>query len=445
MVTSGHTSGRGKSSGWRILGGWAALAGGLLLALWSVPLRGANPGDASAPTERARLAQLFQSKLSGQPPGTAERATDAFLDRLRANSPIVAEKLAQGRLDRGELESRVDHFLQTHPELAGRPSVPEKVDEQARVREILQQEGGSDGNSIAQQALTDRFLRRLAESSPTAREALRSGRMTTDELQSRLGVFVSDVNAPKAEATSAATPTFVDAFVAANYGRPDERAQAVIYKGTIEEGGRKKEFIAFKKSPAKLRIHIVEEGFVVGIFCTDGKVAWSQSSGESGARLLTGETADALAGDARFDDPLVNYRERGTVVQLEAQPEGSPLRVRLREADGTEIVSTVDPVTFNELSRSRRRPDGRREETRFGHFQKTGVLNVAREQEQWEEGRPHSITRIKEVRVDPGLLEDFFARPGLQSFDFMDYMNAAALARKPPGSSVATPAGGGER
>jgi len=386
--------------------------------------------DASMQMQRQRLTQMFQGKLSDAHPGAAERAAREFIEHLRESSPIAFEKLATNQMDDEELNSRAEVYLRDHPELSGQSIIASTETPRTRVADLLKGEPGIGSSDAERLANADRFIDRLKELSGAAHESLLSGRMTTEELQSRVKVFAADVRAEATVATvdpaAAAAVPIVDSFVKANFGRSTERADSVCYKGVITENGTKREFVIFKKRPRKIRIHIIENGLVIGVLGFDGTTAWRQAKGQP-AIPVVGSDADAVVNSARFDDPLVDYRERGADVRLEGKAGSGPFLLHIRERDGVEMVAAVDPVKFSEVSLRTRRENGRWDEMKFSDYRKVGTLSFACVQEDWRDGALRSTTRITDVRLDPGLLDRFFAFPQESSLGFMEYMSALAI------------------
>jgi outer membrane lipoprotein-sorting protein len=394
--------------------------------------------------QRQQLAGMLQKKLPNASPDTLDRAARDFLDHLREASPLAAEQFATGRMDEDDLASRVDVFLSDHPELSGLTAPAVSGTPRTRVAELLKREAGIAQTDPERLALADRFLDNLGQLSGTARDNLAAGRMSDDELQSRVAVFAADRRAEKAQAivdpAIAAVPAIVDSFEKANFGRVTDRVDAICYQGSIEEKGTKREFVMFKKRPQKLRIHIVQEGLVIGVIAYDGSTAWRQSPGRA-ATPIGGSGAESVADSARFDDPLIGYRERGADVRLESKPGEAPLRLRIREIDGTTRITAIDPVTFAELSLRTLHSDGGWDETRFKDYRKVGDLNVAYLQEQWTKTGLRSTTRISDVSLDPGLLDRFFAYPTDPNLGFMDFMGGLSIlqAREKQHAAAAQP------
>jgi hypothetical protein len=391
-----------------------------------------RPSDASTTMQRQRLAQMIQEMLKDAKPETADRAAKEFLNHLRETSPIAADKVASGQMDEDELRSRVDVYLRDHPEITGKTPESAIGSPRARVAELLRSEQGVGSTDSERMAAADRFIERLGEISGTARDSLVAGTMTNEELQSRVKVFAADL---RAESTAvavdpaiASVPPIVDAFLKANLGNAAERPNSLCFRGVIEEKGAKRGFVIFKKRPGMIRIHIIETNLVIGIVAYDGTNVWRQARGQS-AIPVVGSDAESVVIASRYDHPLVDYRERGTVVRLEARTGNQPIQLHIRETDGTEMTSTIDPVTYAELSMRVRGSDGRWQESKFREYHRVGTLNLPYVQELWSDGGLKSTTRITDVSLDPGLLDEFFARPTSVNMSFMSYMDALDLVQ----------------
>jgi hypothetical protein len=408
-----------------------------------------RPTAAATQMQRQQLTEMLGKKLPDASPETIDRGARDFLDHLSQTSPLAAEQFANGKMDEDDLGSRVDVFLSDHPELSGRPAAAATDTPRTRVAGLLKSEPGIAQTDEERLVLADQFIDNLGELSGTAHDNLLAGRMSDDELQSRVAVFAADRRAQQAQIavdpSTAAVPAIVDSFEKANFGRVTDRVEAICYKGVIEEKGVKRELVMFKKRPNKLRIHVVEDGLVIGVIAFDGTTAWRQVPGR-GATAIPEAAARLVADSAHFDDPLIGYSERGADVRLESKPGDAPLRLRIRETDGITRIATIDPATFNELSLRTLHSDGRWDEVRFSDFRKVGSLNVAYTQEQWVNGALRSTTRITDVRLDPGLLDRFFAYPTDPNLGFMDFMGGlfALQAREKPNAAGVPPAAKGK-
>ncbi len=400
-------------------------------------LRAGIPFDVGAAgsgqMQEQHLAQVFQEKLKDSKADLIERARSEFLEYLRHNSPIAAEKLLSGKMDDEELSSRVDVFLRDRPALTGVAASPSlSNDPQKRVAELLKRDSAIASTDLERTALADRFLERLAERSRMAHDDLVKGKMSEEELQSRVTVFIADVRAAStasaADPQKAAVAAIIESYVKANFGLSTEHANAIAFRGAIEAGETKRQFAIFKKRPGKIRMQISEDGVVIGLLVYDGTTAWRQEVAKQPTRLY-GEEAAALAHSARFDDPFIDYQERGAEVKLEEKTEKGPIHLHLRETDGTELVAEIDPANYNLLSLRSREVGGQWVETRFSDYRKVGVLNLAYVQEEWAQRKLKSTMRITDVKLDSGLLDQLFACPTDLAMGYMDYMGGLALVK----------------
>jgi len=406
-----------------------------------------HSGATAVQLEQQHVAQLIQGKLKDSRPEAIEAAKREFLDLLRRNSPIASEKLLSGKMDDEELESRVAVYLRDHPALTGAVVKTEPTDPRLQVADLLRREPSVAGTDAERLSLADRFIERLGQRSPTARTELLRGKMSAEELQSRVSVFIADLRTEAAAASVdpkvAAAQTLVDSFVKANFG---ERANDLIYRIEIDANGVKRAGVVFRKRPGKVRMHIVDGGLVVGVLTYDGVTAWRQEPGKAGVFAGASE-AESLKQLARFDDPLVDFRERGTEVKLGEKLQNGLQSLNIRERDGTEMVAVIDPATYNEISLRTRQADGQWNEQRFSDYRKLGALNLAYTQEEWRDGKLRSTTRITDARLDCGLIDEFFARPVNPVLSYMDFMGGLAAIKaqqslRPP--ALKQPAGGAQ-
>jgi hypothetical protein len=333
-------------------------------------------------------------------------------------------------MDPDDLASRVDVYLGDHPELTGQPLPAASGNPRERIADLLGRESGMPQGGQERLALADRFLQNLGELSSTARDNLLAGRMTDDELQSRVTVFASDYRAEKsrvaADPATAAVPGIIDSFLKANFGPVNDRVGAVAFRGAEEQKGERREFVIFKKRPNRIRIHVMKGGGVIGVLAFDGSTAWRETPGKPGTPLVGAQAAE-VAASASFDGPLVGYSERGASVRLEGSPADNPIRLRIVESNGTTMLATIDPTTFNEVSLRTIGPAGRWTETRFSDYRKVGSLNVAYVQEQWDNGGLESTTRITDVVLEPGLIGRFFKMPTNPNLGYLDFVGGLAV------------------
>jgi uncharacterized tellurite resistance protein B-like protein len=388
------------------------------------------PNPTAEQLGQQELTQLLLKKLPKLQPEAIERIGREFQEHLHETSPIISENFTAGRMSEDDLASSLDIFIGDHPEYTGQASGLSKADPVQRVAELLKDSPDLARTDSDRRSLADRFVEQLGNLSGTARNDLIAGRMSQDELQSRVSVFVADTRAEAAHVAAdpavEAVPPIVDAYIKANFGSASEQINSIIYRGFVEENSVKREFVMFKMRPRLLRIHVVDNGRVIGVMGFDGRTPWAESPGKLPIPV-TGHEAEVLAATSRFDDPLVGYKERGARVRLLDRPSSGPIQLQILESDGTEMVASIDPVTSIEQSFRTRRSDGRWNEMRFRDYRREGSINVAHVTEEWTDGVLHSTTRYSEVRLDPGLVDRFFVRPSSLAFDYMDFMGGLAV------------------
>ncbi|MFO1451544.1 MAG: hypothetical protein U1F61_25510 [Opitutaceae bacterium] len=405
-----------------------------LFGVWVLASIGVHAGQAgesvaTSPTsqERARVGTMIRAKVPNLNAESEDRLARQFITHLQTNTPMAAEKLLSGKMDREELEARLGVFLKDNPGQSGGDVSSTKDSPRVRVAELLTREPKLASTNEERLALADQFIERLGERNRNARDTLMSGRMSAEELQSRLTVFITDLKAAPSAApvdpAADALPAIIESYVRANFGSVRDRLSSISFRGVVEDRGRTREFVVFKKRPGKLRMHVLEDGVVTQILGHDGETAWMQASSQP-AVLAFGTTATEIATMARFDPPLVGYRERGAEVHRVDKPGSGPVVIRVREKDGTEMVSTIDPKTLVEQSNLTESTVTGAVETRFSDYRKVGALNVPYRHEQWVKGVLRSTIRITDVVAEPGLLDSLFVRPTGKDLAFMDYMTA---------------------
>jgi hypothetical protein len=403
-----------------------------------------RPNTVGLQLAQQELDHLLRKKLPGQPEANIAQAKRDFSDHLRTTDPIVAENFSAGRMSEDDLASRLDVFISDHPEYAGHPNLAPKTDSRARVSQLLKDAPSVNGDGSRRSAFVDRFVGQL---SGTALESFNSGKMSDDEIQSRVSVFVGDLQAEAvrsaADPALAAALPIIDAYLKANFGSATDRVESLCYRGTVEEGSKVRHFVIFKRRPNMIRIHIVDGDIVIGVLGYDGKTAWSETYGKP-AIELGGPQAEQISNAAAFDDPLQDYQAHGAVVRLVSRPAEVPIQLQIVDPDGTEMISTLDPSTHRQLSLRTKRPGKAWNEMRFSDYRKVGAVNFAFRQEEWGEGGLRSTTKIDEVALDPGLIEPFFARPTTTAISFMDLMGGLAEieARQKSKAAISVPSAG---
>jgi hypothetical protein len=447
-VSSG-TAGFGRTSAGRLLYATAALWGaGLNLPVTAQITLDAGASSLISADVHKRMDPEFRQRLPGASATTIERAEEAFIDHLHTTSERASSNLADGHIEEDDLTSRIDVFLGDHLEFGRVSSNGETEGPRTQILAALKKERDLAQSDAEREALADRFLVWIGGLSGSARDTLLAGRMPADELQSRIKVFAADIRAERIRVVTdpavAAVPAIADAFARANLGPVTERADSVCYKATASDGKSSREFVAYKKRPDNVRLHIMRDGFVVAILAYDGSRAWGQAEGKPPSELK-GSGAEVLLESSRFDYPLIGYRERGAKARLVSVPGESPIRISLEEPSGDKYVESLDSATYHEIGVTRTRPDGKVDELRMSDFHKEGSYTYAAVEEHRVDGKVVSTTRISEVRLDPGLLNAFFRMPSAAKFSYMDMMGGLAALQatnKKSSSTISLPSTG---
>ena len=223
------------------------------------------------------------------------------------------------------------------------------------------------------------------------------------------------------------SPSPVDEIVASNLAArgSKERIQAlqsVRETGTVTaSGGRVARVVRERTRSGLIRLEFDSQG-TTSVFAHDGETGWQVAplQGQFEPQVTTPET-DATAGaDQRdIEGPLVNWREKGHVVELvgrEQLPTGEAFKLKIALADGTVRHDYVDvasrQVVRSELTRIiRGRPV--QMESIFSDFREAGGLVFPHRIETRAKDRPEVVTiAVDTIELDPELDEERFRFPG---------------------------------
>lgn len=223
------------------------------------------------------------------------------------------------------------------------------------------------------------------------------------------------------------SPSPVDEIVASNLAARGgkERIQAlqsVRETGTVTaSGGRVARVVRERTRSGLIRLEFDSQG-TTSVFAHDGETGWQVAplQGQFEPQVTTPET-DATAGaDQRdIEGPLVNWREKGHVVELvgrEQLPTGEAFKLKIALADGTVRHDYVDvasrQVVRSELTRIiRGRPV--QMESIFSDFREAGGLVFPHRIETRAKDRPEVVTiAVDTIELDPELDEERFRFPG---------------------------------
>jgi outer membrane lipoprotein-sorting protein len=222
------------------------------------------------------------------------------------------------------------------------------------------------------------------------------------------------------------SPSPVDEIVASNLAARGgkERIQAmqsIRETGTVTaSGGRVAKVVREVKRPGMFRLEFSYEG-TKSVFANDGQKGWQVAplQGQFDPQAMPPE-ADAAAGaDQRdIEGPLVNWREKGNVVELlgrEALPGGEVFKLKVTLKGGAIRYDYVDVVS-HQIVRSdvtriiKRRPT--QLVNTFSDFREVGGLVFPHLIETQVKDRPQVLRiAIKKIELDPDLDDARFRLP----------------------------------
>lgn len=113
-------------------------------------------------------------------------------------------------------------------------------------------------------------------------------------------------------------------------------------------------FLREAKRPDKFRIDVVMQGVQVTLQVYDGKTGWKLVSltGNKNAEALSGDDLRDAQDEADFDGPLVDYQQKGNVVQLVGREDvegASAYKLKITLRNGDVIYDYVDADSFLEI------------------------------------------------------------------------------------------------
>jgi len=172
-----------------------------------------------------------------------------------------------------------------------------------------------------------------------------------------------------------------------------------------------------KKKPNRVRMTISGPGFRV-VRGYDGQEAWVSSPATRNAAVtMDARDAAEFVRDAPIDSPLIDAERRDaklTLIGIE-NVRGVPCHhIKVEFADGSQTEYFIDTESFVERKTSQTRTRGGKTsliEVYPSEFQKVGGLLFAFKTETYIDGELDSTIDIREVEVNPGVLETVFAKP----------------------------------
>jgi outer membrane lipoprotein-sorting protein len=154
----------------------------------------------------------------------------------------------------------------------------------------------------------------------------------------------------------AQNPPTVDEIIAKNIrarGGSDKLAAIKTIRATYvtEEDGKPVKLVELQKRPNKLRRNISFTGKMI-VFAYDGNTAWQSDSSAKGPTPAPADLALELKEEADIDGSLVNYREKGSTIELVGKEKSDGLDVynlKISSKEGQVRNVYLDAKTFLEV------------------------------------------------------------------------------------------------
>ena len=180
-------------------------------------------------------------------------------------------------------------------------------------------------------------------------------------------------------------------------------------EGTVSlPGGSRGRFVLLKKRPNKVRVEMATpEGTVVQVF--DGETAWTQKAGSSQIQKLSENQSRDLMEYSDFDGPLVNYNQKGYVVEYAGSDtvNGVPTE-KLKLTRRLEVrYLYLDPASGLEVQTS-----SRNLETQFGDYREVSGVRVPFSINRKGGERATYTVAIEKIEIDVAIDELLFTMAG---------------------------------
>ncbi|HKJ90366.1 MAG TPA: hypothetical protein VJ960_04495 [Oceanipulchritudo sp.] len=188
--------------------------------------------------------------------------------------------------------------------------------------------------------------------------------------------------------------------------------------GEVETNGVTHEFLLLKKRPDKIRIRLMMKGRVIETGF-DGETAWRRlrDNGQERVLPISKEELASAGLDLDFDGPLIGQPLPGTQLSLrgiERIGRGDYFVVVV-EKENSISRHYLDARTFRELRTVSQRIEdgepGKEFMNEYFEYKRYGTIWFAErvEREMADGGR--EIIRVRQVELDPGVLDRSFAMP----------------------------------
>ncbi len=187
-----------------------------------------------------------------------------------------------------------------------------------------------------------------------------------------------------------------------------------------EEDGKPVQLIEVRKRPNLLRRDITFQGNTI-IFAYDGKTAWQSSSQAKGPSPVPAELALELKEEADFDGSMVNYKEKGSTVELVGKEKSGAKGVynlKATSKEGHVVHVYLDAGNFLEVKET-------------GSYKKAGkpvdYVTLSKDYrpvqgilfpflvEQKENDEENQVVHVKKIEPNVRIVDSFFTMPATTS------------------------------
>jgi len=215
------------------------------------------------------------------------------------------------------------------------------------------------------------------------------------------------------------TPPTVDAIIAKNIaargGEAKIRAiQTLKETAHVTTNGMTAPMTLYSKRPNRSRQEMVVSGKTM-VAAFDGDTAWSINPLASPDPVkLTGPAAEQVRRQADFDPPLLDYKSRGTKIELvgvEVTGGAEVYHLRLTNKDGVVLQCYLDSKTGLETRIMADSPNGP-VETRIGDWRDVNGLKMPFSVKTLVAGKAAGDLVVEKWEVDVPMADTLFTMPG---------------------------------
>ena len=199
--------------------------------------------------------------------------------------------------------------------------------------------------------------------------------------------------------------------------RASEILKSVTIRGEQVQGEQTYEFLLRKKQPDAIRYSLRNRSNSV-VCGYDGEVGWQrvETGGVVTITELEGAALNSLVREADFDGPLLRYFSRsGIHIRLldTAVVEGRPThKLEVSEVGASDAHYYISMDAYHIVRKDILNDEGEVAlETIYRDYREAGGFPFPFEIESKRDGKRVSLTRVKEVEVNPGQLSFYFRKP----------------------------------